>query len=222
MAELIGGLWPEGRERQDLRVWTPDATALFKGLASQGPAAGETFSAIVEGRRALPLASLPAPLYQWLAAQLNRTARLHLWLSADLPAAWQRFPCEWLTLDGTIGCTLLRALAAWAWRRRDLAALARLKPYLPQLQTRLESRQDTGPIGFTLAYWHLCAGDELAALPPWETISVNLKAGRYFRNWRSSVGCWPGLGTKPGGGWTAISRNAGPSWNGCRPTGRTG
>ena len=100
MAELIGGLWPEGREGQDLRVWTPDATALFKGLASQGPAAGETFSDIVEGRRALPLASLPAPLYQWLAAQLNRTPRLHLWLSAELPAVWQRCPYEWLTLDG--------------------------------------------------------------------------------------------------------------------------
>lgn len=74
MAELIGGLWPEGPEGQDLRVWTPDATALFKGLASQGPAAGETFSAVVEGRRALPCtATGPKPNTGGVTTPTRRT-----------------------------------------------------------------------------------------------------------------------------------------------------
>ena len=55
-------------------------------------------------------------------------------------------------------------------------------PWLPELKKRLESRQDTGPVGFTLSYLHLyqrAAGENLA-LPDWETIGVGLQDDRYF------------------------------------------
>jgi len=77
---------------------------------------------------------------------------------------------------------LLRALAAWAWRRGDSAAWKVLVPWLPELKKRLESRQDTGPVGFTLSYLHLYqrAAGETLALPDWETIGVGLQDDRYF------------------------------------------
>ena len=77
---------------------------------------------------------------------------------------------------------LLRALAAWAWRHRDSTAWKVLVPWLPELKKRLESRQDTGPVGFTLSYLHLyqrAVGENLA-LPDWETIGVGLQDDRYF------------------------------------------
>ena len=62
---------------------------------------------------------------------------------------------------------LLRALAAWAWRRRDAAAWEALAPWLPELKRRLESQQDTEPVGLTLSYLHLYQREsgETLALP---------------------------------------------------------
>lgn len=77
---------------------------------------------------------------------------------------------------------LLRALAAWAWRQRDGAAWQALAPWLPELGNRLERRQDTGPVGFTLCYLHLYQREfgGTLALPDWGTICVALERDRYF------------------------------------------
>jgi hypothetical protein len=96
-------LWPEGREGEHLRGWTPDCTERFANLASNGPGstAALDLRRVVTGSLALALeAALPAPLATWLGGWLRRSPRSPLHLSADLPAAWQRFPYEWLTLDG--------------------------------------------------------------------------------------------------------------------------
>lgn len=93
-------LWPEGRDGEYLRGWTPDETRRFPNLAGTEPALRDPH-AVITGQRAVPLENgLPPPLADWLAAQLRQTSRLRLRLTADLPTAWQRFPYEWLTLDG--------------------------------------------------------------------------------------------------------------------------
>lgn len=113
-------LWPEGRNREHLRVWTPDRTERFDDLAHGGfgAAAGRDPGRIVDdtGTRALE-AALPAPLAAWLAARLRQTPRLRLHLCADLPEDWHRFPHEWLTLDGRPLHDRLRV-----WRRVPRAA----------------------------------------------------------------------------------------------------
>ena len=103
MDERVVWLWPEGRQGKHLRGWTPDHTERFADLASGDPSLAARFDpcSLVEGSEARALeAVLPAPLALWLAARLRQTPRLFLRLSTDLPAAWQRFPYEWLTLDG--------------------------------------------------------------------------------------------------------------------------
>lgn len=100
MDELTMWLWPEGRDGEHLRGWTPDETRRFPNLAGTEPALGDPHAAIT-GQCAVPLETgLPPPLADWLAARLRQTSRLRLRLTADLPTAWQRFPYEWLTLDG--------------------------------------------------------------------------------------------------------------------------
>jgi hypothetical protein len=103
MDERVVWLWAEGRQGAHLRGWTPDHTERFADLASGDPglAARCDPRSLVEGSETRALeAVLPAPLAIWLAARLRQTPRLSLRLSTDLPAAWQRFPYEWLTLDG--------------------------------------------------------------------------------------------------------------------------
>ena len=57
-----------------------------------------------------------------------------------------------------------------------------LASWLPELESRLDRRQDTGPVGFTLSYLHLAQRDwgGTLPLPGWETIRVGLKEDRYF------------------------------------------
>jgi len=103
MDELVVWLGAEGRQGAHLRGWTPDHTERFADLASGDPglAARCDPRSLVDGSETRALeAVLPAPLAIWLAARLRQTPRLSLRLSTDLPAAWQRFPYEWLTLDG--------------------------------------------------------------------------------------------------------------------------
>lgn len=77
---------------------------------------------------------------------------------------------------------LLRALAAWTWRRGDAAARDALVAWLPELKTRLDGRQDIGPVGFALAYLHLDQRQrgDWSALPAWESVRVGLEEDRYF------------------------------------------
>ncbi len=103
MDELVVWLWREGGQGEHLRVWTPDRTERFADLASDAtdPAAGRDPRPLINDSETLALeAALPAPLAAGLATRLRQTSRLRLRLAADLPAAWQRFPHEWLTLDG--------------------------------------------------------------------------------------------------------------------------
>lgn len=96
-------LWPEGQENEHLRLWTPDHTQRFAKLAASGPGpvAPVDLRRRMDGSGTQALeTALPAPLAEWLATQLRQIPRLRLRLSADLPMPWQRFPYEWLTLDG--------------------------------------------------------------------------------------------------------------------------
>ena len=75
---------------------------------------------------------------------------------------------------------LLRALAAWGWRWQDAHAWATLMTWLPELTDRLDKHQDTGPVGFALAYLHLCQRDQSNTLPSWDSIQAALADDRYF------------------------------------------
>jgi len=78
----------------------------------------------------------------------------------------------------------LRALAAWAWRRQDSECLEVIRPYFTSLNGLLEQpSQDHGPVGFTLAYLHLCQrnGATLPGeLPEWVLVEQALEADHYW------------------------------------------
>ena len=78
---------------------------------------------------------------------------------------------------------LLRALAAWVWRRgNEAAALPLFAHYLPTLRELLASSHDNGPAGFTLVFLHLHRRDCVNSLdlPGWADLRAALKETRYF------------------------------------------
>ncbi|MBZ4192680.1 MAG: hypothetical protein LAE24_00005, partial [Candidatus Contendobacter sp.] len=125
MDEMVMWLWPEGRDGEHLRGWTPDETRRFPELTGIEPAIRNPY-AVITGQCAVPLETgLPSPLADWLVARLRQTSRLHLCLTADLPAAWQRFPYEWLTLDGA---PLHDRLQVWRYVPRTAEPPAPVRP----------------------------------------------------------------------------------------------
>ena len=100
MDETEVWLWPEGQGGEHLRGWMPDETCCFPKLTGTELSIRNP-DTLITGQCAIPLETgLPSPLADWLTVRLRQTSRLSLRLTADLPAAWQRFPYEWLTLDG--------------------------------------------------------------------------------------------------------------------------
>ena len=125
MDEMVMWLWPEGRDGEHLRGWTPDETRRFPELTGIKPAIRNPY-AVITGQCAVPLETgLPRPLTDWLVARLRQTSRLRLCLTADLPAAWQRFPYEWLMLDGA---PLHDRLQVWRYVPRTAEPPAPVRP----------------------------------------------------------------------------------------------
>lgn len=78
---------------------------------------------------------------------------------------------------------LVRAYALWAWRAADRDAFGWLAPRLTDVEQRFASGQDSGPLGFSLGYLHLCRralGAVSVALPPWEIAESALNAHGYW------------------------------------------
>lgn len=80
---------------------------------------------------------------------------------------------------------LLRACAAWGWRRRDPDALTTVLGFRDQLAKRLRTtdQADPGPPGFCLTFLRLAERDGVIALPSvpsWDAICVGLESKGYF------------------------------------------
>jgi len=80
---------------------------------------------------------------------------------------------------------LLRACAAWGWRRGDPDALATVLAFREPLARRLRTldQGDPGPPGFCFTFLHLAERDGVIALPPlpsWDAICVGLESQGYF------------------------------------------
>ena len=80
---------------------------------------------------------------------------------------------------------LLRACAAWGWRRGDPDALATVLAFRSPLARRLRTMDqgDPGPPGFCFTFLHLAERDGVIRQPPvpsWDAIRVGLESQGYF------------------------------------------
>ena len=80
---------------------------------------------------------------------------------------------------------LLRACAAWGWRRGDRGALDLVLDYRDLLRERIfaADKADPGPPGLCLSFLHLAHADGFLnnpPIPPWDAIRVALEGSRYF------------------------------------------
>ena len=133
--------------------------------------------------------------------ELATLHHLTAWLEPDEPddpddwAAWSRAVAECLEETpsarrdgrGAGNCErlyLLRARAAWGWRRGDPAALAQVLAERDTLRACLLGGRhaDAGPAGMALAYLTLAERDGLLCDPPiptWEEIATALEGQHY-------------------------------------------